>query len=92
MVDLVGTNSGSITGLSTAIGIANGRIDDNDGDITSLQNNEQDNINSTVSIACNLNDCSSIDISGVTFNDAPGEKLDKTTYNLFDKSFFRFKR
>ncbi len=37
LVDLVGTNTGSITALSTALGVTNGRIDDNDEDITSLQ-------------------------------------------------------
>jgi len=87
LVDLVGTNSGSITGLSTALGVANGRIDDNDKDITSLQDNKQDKLNSTVSITFNLIDCSGIDISGVNFKDALEEKIDKTTYNLLDKSF-----
>jgi len=88
LVDLVGTNTGSITGLSTALGIANGRIDDNDDDITSLQNNKQDNINSSVSITCNLIDCSGIDISGINFNVALEEKLDKTTYSSLYNSFF----
>jgi len=39
LVDMTAINTASIVGLSTSIGIANGRIDDNDNDISSLNSN-----------------------------------------------------
>jgi hypothetical protein len=44
LVDMVAINTTSIAGLSTSIGIANGRIDDNDNDISSLNSNKQNKI------------------------------------------------
>jgi hypothetical protein len=41
---MVAINTTSIAGLSTSIGIANGRIDDNDNDISSLNSNKQNKI------------------------------------------------
>ena len=41
LVDMTAINTASIAGLSTSIGIANGRIDDNDNDISSLNSNKE---------------------------------------------------
>jgi hypothetical protein len=50
LVDMVAINTTSIAGLSTSIGIANGRIDDNDNDISSLNSNKQNKINNQTDI------------------------------------------
>jgi hypothetical protein len=45
LVSVVAANTASNVGISTSIGSANGRIDDNENYISSLNSNKQNNIN-----------------------------------------------
>ena len=56
-------NTASIAGLSTSIGIANGRIDDNDNDISSLNSNKQNNINNKTDIVSRDIICDNINLN-----------------------------
>jgi hypothetical protein len=50
LVDMTAINTSSIAGLSTSVGIANGRIDDNDNDISSLNSNKQNKLTAQTDI------------------------------------------
>ena len=74
LVSVVAINTTSIAGVSTAIGIANGRIDDNDNNISSLNSNKQNKLTAQTDIISRDIICDNINLN---LPDIDGVDIDK---------------
>jgi sorbitol-specific phosphotransferase system component IIA len=79
LVSVVAANTTSIVGLSSSIGSANGRIDDNENDISSLNSNKQNNIDNTIDVICRDIICDNITMNSPDVNDVNKGYLNATT-------------
>jgi len=79
LVSVVAGNTASIVGLSSSIGSANGRIDDNDGDISSLNSNKQNKLTAQTDTISRDIICDNITLNSQDVEDVTKGSLNATT-------------